>query len=240
MRTILATEEFQESLEHCIGLFALSEYHAQFLRESTGKPVSVLYHPTEIPKKLFSFDKFISNENKKIINIGYWLRKLNSIYQLPINTNYEKWRLIPYSTSRPKEAIDKLIQKEQQVSSISKDSYFGNTKDVSRVSDYEYDVLLSENVVFLDLYDSSANNAVIECIARGTPLLVNPLPAVVEYLGTDYPLYFDSLEEAANKVQNFEVVQHAHEYLMKCEGREKLTQKHFRESFMQSEVYNLV
>ncbi|MFN8643026.1 MAG: hypothetical protein U0802_15745 [Candidatus Binatia bacterium] len=59
-----------------------------------------------------------------------------------------------------------------------------------------YDRLLSENV-FLDLLDASANNSVIECLARDTPLLVNRHPAVVEYLGPDYPLYFDDLAHAA-------------------------------------------
>lgn len=70
---------------------------------------------------------------------------------------------------------------------------------VDYLTDMEYDRLLSQNLVFLDLYDSSANNALVECIVRGTPVLVNPLDAVVEYLGVDYPLHFDNLAEAALK-----------------------------------------
>ena len=50
------------------------------------------------------------------------------------------------------------------------------------------------------LHGASANNMVIECIARATALLVNPLPAVVEYLGEGCPFYFRSLAEAAEKV----------------------------------------
>jgi len=54
----------------------------------------------------------------------------------------------------------------------------------------DYDELLSKNIVFLDLVDCSAANTIIECVVRNTPLVVNPLPAVKEYLGEDYPLYW--------------------------------------------------
>ena len=56
---------------------------------------------------------------------------------------------------------------------------------------------LSSSVVLCLLYATAANNVVIECIARATPILVNPLAAVVEYLGPDYPLYACDEDEAA-------------------------------------------
>jgi hypothetical protein len=59
----------------------------------------------------------------------------------------------------------------------------------------EYDDLLSNNIVFIDLFDASANNTIIECIIRNTPVIVNKLVSVVEYLGEDYPLYFNDLQE---------------------------------------------
>jgi len=56
----------------------------------------------------------------------------------------------------------------------------------------DYDQLLSQNIVFLDLVDCSAANTIIECVVRNTPLVVNPLPAVKEYLGECYPLYWSN------------------------------------------------
>ena len=49
----------------------------------------------------------------------------------------------------------------------------------TRVSAYRYDCLLSENVVTIELFDASANNVIVECIARNTPIVVNRHPAVV-------------------------------------------------------------
>ena len=90
---------------------------------------------------------------------------------------------------------------------------------LQRVSNEEFDDMLTSCVAFLDLYDSSANNAVIECIARNTPLLVNRHPAVVEYCGEDYPLYFDSLDHAYELVCDFDKIFAAHEYFKNMDKR---------------------
>ena len=90
------------------------------------------------------------------------------------------------------------------------------------------------------MYDSSANNAIIECIARATPILVNPIPAVREYLGEDYPFYFNDLSEAADKALNLELVKETHRYLLGCETRKRFPQETFKKDFEESEVYKLL
>lgn len=236
---------WQDSLEHCVGLFALSKYHAEWIKQQTGKPVSILYHPTEIPDVQFDFNKFVENSNKKIVQIGWWLRKLNAIYQLPIAKDnalkYEKIRLIPLFSKYADQHIRYLMNLEKKIYHLNMiDEFLENTVDLVALSNQEYDLLLSENIVFVELYDSSANNAVIECIARGTPLLVNPLPSVVEYLGTDYPMYFSTLEEAAEKAMNLSLIWDTHQYLKNSEVRNKLSAEYFLKSFQESEVYQMI
>ena len=77
----------------------------------------------------------------------------------------------------------------------------------------QYDKIMTESVVFLDLYDAVANNAVVECISRQTPILVNPLDSVVEYLGQDYPFYYYSLDEAAEKLEDDDLIEETSLYL---------------------------
>ena len=245
LQRIFSKDIWQKSLNHCLGLFSLSEYHAQWLRETTGKPVSALIHPTEIPEKQFDFDKFIENPHKKIIQIGWWLRKLNAITQLPIPKNnplnLEKIKLIPKFFDKANDHVRILTGVERNIYRIKiEDIFLENTKEVDHVSNQEYDELLSQNLAFVSLYDSSANNAVIECIARATPILVNPLPAVVEYLGKDYPLYFDNLSEAAEKALNLSLIRDAHNYLKTCDTRTKLSPEYFLKSFEESEVYQKI
>jgi hypothetical protein len=103
------------------------------------------------------------------------------------------------------------------------DKMYESVQTLGYVSDHDYDRLLSENVVFLSLYDASASNAVVECMARNTPILINPLPAIVEYLGQEYPFYFTSLEEAAEKLTDLDLIRRAHTYLVVHPAKKRLT-----------------
>ena len=44
-------------------------------------------------------------------------------------------------------------------------------------------------------------------------MLVNPIDSVVEYLGKDYPFYYYSLDEAAEKLEDDDLIQKTSEYL---------------------------
>ncbi len=244
-QVLFTKKNWQQSLESCVGLFTLSEHYAQWLREQTKKPVSALIYPTEIPELQFDFDLFMTNPNKKIIQLGWWLRKLASIHQLPIARDnplgYEKIKLNPAFAPDAETQLKKLVAKQIEVERIKLDPVFvENTQDLTHVPNQKYDELLSENIGFIDLYDASANTAVIECIARATPLLINPLPAVVEYLGKDYPLYFNTLTEAAEKAMDLGLLDRTHQYLKSCLTRQKLSAEYFAQSIQASEVYHQI
>jgi hypothetical protein len=76
-----------------------------------------------------------------------------------------------------------------------------DVKLIENVDNNKYDEILSKYVVFIKLFDASAVNTLIECIVRNTPIIINKLPAVVEYLGENYPLYYNNIEEVPNLLQ---------------------------------------
>jgi hypothetical protein len=84
---------------------------------------------------------------------------------------------------------------------------------LSHLSNDDYDKLLSENIVFLNLVDCSAVNTVIECIVRSTPLIVNRHPALEEYLGKYYPGFYSNLAEANILCSDLKRICIIHEYL---------------------------
>lgn len=94
------------------------------------------------------------------------------------------------------------------------------------LDDQMYDELLSQNIVFLDLIDASAVNTVIECIVRCTPILINPLPAIVEILGKDYPFYYNDISEANYLASHFPSIKKTFEYLLNL-NKEKFTIEYF-------------
>jgi hypothetical protein len=213
-QSIFKTQLWQESLPYCRGLFCLSEYHKRWLEQQLNIPIFSFFHPTEIPHYKFNFDNFLANTDKKIVQIGWWLRKLNSIYCLPTQ------QLSKAILMKNEPHYRSLLQKERELFNLQVDE--SSVELMPYLSNQEYDRLLSENIVYLDLYDTSANNVIIECMARQTPILVNPLPAVREYLGEDYPLYFSSQEEAREKVEDWELIREASEYLKQDEVQQRL------------------
>lgn len=237
---MIQSKEFQESLPTCKGIYVLSKYHQDFLKCFVKNvPIEVLYLPTEIPKLKFNFDEFINNNNKKIINIGWWCRKLSSIYQLEVDRSiYQKIRLFLPTTHLRPGAPELILEIEKgfRGTELSEDMK-RSVIDVRYMPNDEYDDLLSKNIVFLDLYDANANNAIIECIARGTPILVNPLPAVVEYLGEKYPFYFTTLEEASKKIKNIALIKITHEYLLDSNLIEKITGEYFIKIIREGQIW---
>lgn len=237
--SIILSKPFSESLPMCKGIYVLSEYHAKFIRNFLGNvPVEVLYHPTEFPDRKFDFDAFNKNPNRKVINIGWWSRRITSIFKLQVNPDlYQKLRLMLSPTNQSNVTIDRIFDLERTCFSPISESDLQSVISVSRLHDDDYDDLLSKNIVFVDLYDASANNVVIECMARTTPILINPLPAVVEYLGSDYPFYFNNLEEASAKLHNLELIKQTHEYLCSWSGREKITSEYFMNVLRKGRIF---
>lgn len=101
---------------------------------------------------------------------------------------------------------------------------------IAHVDNAGYDALLRENIVFLNLVDCSAVNTIVECTVRNTPVLVNRLPAVVEYLGEYYPLYYDNLDHAARLLTSPATILQAHVYL-KYLDKTYLSVEHFSTCF---------
>jgi len=225
---------FLASLKTCVGIFTLSEYHAKYLRQCIPNvPIESVYHPTPIPNTQFEFEKFISNKNKKLMSIGWWTTRLNALYTIN-TTDYQKVRLLADDTS--KDTLVQLENVEAVVNSYSIDQkQKKSVQDLPYTTVQEYDTLLSENVVYMDHYDSSSNSVLVDCIARGTPIFVNRLPAIVEYLGEGYPLYIDSQYDLENKLKDFDLIRRGHLYLRS--NRYKIEIGHFLDQIVSSKIY---
>ena len=226
-RNFFQTPLWKESIEYCKGLFCLTENMRHWLQKEVDCRVESLIHPTETPELKFSMDAFLANPDPKVVQVGHWLRKLHSIHYL----RTEKYRKVVLC----KEYAAEMFELEKKALQLEPD--YSSVELVSYVSNNAYDQLLSENIVYIELYDTCANNAVIECIVRNTPILVNPLPGVVEYLGKDYPLYFISRAEAASKLNDRNLIQAAHGYLSELEIKQKLLQSSFVDAVSSSKIY---
>lgn len=209
---------FLESLKTCKCLITLSEYLARWVRKRTSVPVISVRHPTGTDGKKWSPQKFLSSRittperlgYPKVVQIGYWLRKIDSFFKLKTPSKYCKVWL----PSDPSYAMELLSAHERTKEERWGEKHeWSSTHKVDYVPDDQYDAWMSRSVVFLNLYDSCANNAVVESIIRNTPVLVNKIEPVVEYLGSDYPLYFNDIEHAERLLADDNKIIDAHLYL---------------------------
>jgi hypothetical protein len=214
---IFNNNNFIKSLKNCLGIITLSSYLSNYFTEYFKKininiNVYTLKHPTittNIPG--FNYVHFKYNNNKKIIQLGQQLRKLSSIYLLPEIPKYSKMWLT--GTTQFNKMI-KYLKYEIELFDIDKSVINMHKIPMTYIQNFdEYDKLLTRNLVFMELYDAAANNAIVECIVRNTPIIVNKIPAVVEYLGEDYPLYFNNLEEIPELLTDQNIF-NAHQYLL--------------------------
>ena len=231
LERLVINEYFVKSLPYCQGLFSISCVVQDYLEKMLegNIPVAKVFYPiTPFPDgKFFNWASF--DLSKRIVNVGMFLRNYQAIYDLKVPDDYQKILLKPphvdfqdlYDLNRHKVALavnDTVVVKE-------------------RLTDEEYDDLLSSSIVFLNLYDSTINTTVIECIGRNTPVVVNRLPGLEEYLGVNYPLFYDTIEEAADILHNKAKLIAATTYLQSLPIKGKLTGENFLNSLTNTAIY---
>ena len=177
-KNIVSSYNFLKSINKCICIITLSQWLQSYIEMNLEKYniyilVKTIYHPTDFNCIKFNYNNYINNKSKKIIQIGYWMRKYDTIYK--IKTDLIKYWL-PGGNSW-KEIFSQMYP-ETYMKHLEDNSVIIKTK----LSNDDYDKLLSENLVLLNVFNSSANNTILECIARNTPIFVNKHSAIVEYL----------------------------------------------------------
>ena len=107
------------------------------------------------------------------------------------------------------------------------------------LSNEQYDRLLTKNIIFINLVDASAVNTLIECIVRNTPILINRLSATEEYLGCEYPLFYDDLDHATELLADNCNILNAYRYLKKMD-KSKFNISKFMQEFVSCEAYRSI
>ena len=82
-----------------------------------------------------------------------------------------------------------------------------NSVKITRLENHnDFDNILQNNIVIIPLFGASANNSILEIIEMNIPAFVSRLPATEEYLGKDYPLFFNNNTEIENIINNEELL----------------------------------
>jgi hypothetical protein len=193
----------RDAIRQLRGAVALSSEGVRELRNCLKIPVLEILHPTE--HEVIHWQPQSLASPRRIVQAGYFLRNTRVIYQI----DAPGWKRVRLCHGRKRQHRRDLALRanlpraEFYLPAVESRTYVGNT---------EYDELLSTSVVITEMFGAAANNVVVECIARGTPLLVNRLPAIEEYLGREYPLFFEDVRDVG-KLLNDKLLLETHHYL---------------------------
>lgn len=217
---VLSRPEWRESRARCVLLVTLSEYLARHVRllDPSLRVVS-LPHPTARARLRWALTSG-RRGSWPILHVGWWLRRMDSFARL---CTHRTRIMLDLRHSWVEDIL------KGQLNACGLQALPPTIQRLTFLSSSQYDALLARSVVFLDLIDASANNAIIECMTRGTPVIVNRLPAIEEYLGDDYPLYFRSLDEAAALADDPDALVRASRVLLSRAREVDLSGRTFRE-----------
>jgi len=194
----------KDSLPHCRGLIVLSEACRSELQPLLRRlglevPVYAIKHPIgHMPRKFNINDFKAARDRRRVIQLGLQYRKVSTIYQL--------------KTSLPKMWLPGNLRAARGFATDEWAMEFSTplpAADVAVVrtsTNEEYDDLLLRNIVIVPLWTASANNSILECIAMNIPAFITRLPATEEYLGKDYPLFYEDLSEIETIMNNEELL----------------------------------
>jgi hypothetical protein len=224
---------FKESIQYSKRLITLSDYLKTYIENNFDNNIEIIrmYHPIKNINKYFSLDLYLNNENKYIIQIGQQLRIFKTFLNLRFTIHNKLW------LSNNKDFIIYNLNKEMNIELKSHedlDNYLDLYSIIHKnVNNNEYDELITKNIIFIHLYDSSANNTLLESIIYKVPIIINRHPAVIEYLGNDYPLYYDNINEINDNFINNERSINAYHYLNNY-NNEKILYKYFCEELLEN------
>jgi len=218
---LTAMPAWRWSMKRCLGLWVLTDYQRDALRDrGVDVPIAVVRYPIEQPVLPFSLRAFEAARPRRVLFVGEFLRDYQAFYDLDA-PGYEKIML----------ASDEFDP--AGLGLVENDS----VTVVPRCLAEDYDRLLAGSIVFLRLFDAVANTTVVECLARATPIVVNRIGAVTEYLGEDYPLYYDDLREASAHLAEPARIRAAHVHLRDAPMRNEITEACFLERIQNTAVY---
>lgn len=179
---------------------------------SCNTNIYILKHPCEIEDgiEVFNMTKYVKNPNKLLIQIGHLFRKQSSIFTVKTEKHNKLW-----ICEKMREREEDL-KKEMEVFNISLIEYEREKENVQYQDFQNYHEFLSKNIVFLDLFDFTGDTVLLDCIIRNTPVIINKIDSVVEYLGSEYPLYFENLQEVPLLLDELKIKE-AHNYLKRMD-----------------------
>jgi hypothetical protein len=216
---LISHPNFINSLDQCQLLVTLTDHTANYLRSKVDLPIKSTFLPKVHFGDHFDIDKYFHKPTLR--HNGFELRNVSRFFEL--QTAIERNIYIGHQHNYD------LIINELKLNQISPQNTSVNIifKFLNNVN---YAQELSSTIGFSHYYDCAASQGLLEHIMSHTPLIINKIPPIIEYLGVDYPMYYENVSHNIDKyLLDKSFIQQTSDYLKQQSQRKEFTIEHFCE-----------
>ena len=185
-------------------MVVLSKYQLRWINKYVKYKlprVIASYHPVNNLTKTFDVYEFCLKGSYDIVLLGQQLRIITDLLLVESPLIHDKIWLSGISDSDER---DRAVALEITGLNLNQDVFEEFKKKIKTpyLLKYEdYDNLIQSGILIMPLFDAAANNSVLECIISNTPIFVTRCEGTEEYLGKDYPMFFDDIAHLNKMLQ---------------------------------------
>ena len=217
---LLKHQSFVAAQDKCKALIVLTDHTRNYLRKQINIPIFKIDHPKFYTGKTFDVDRYISAP--RLRHSGFELRDVAKFFTA--KTSIAKDIYIGHMHNYD------LIKRELSYHSISP-KQCGVNAVYEFLNNKQYADQLISTIGFSCYYDCAASNAILEHIMSHSPLVVNRIPPIVEYLGEDYPMYYENISHNLDQhLLDKKFIQETSDYLKQRSQKKEFTIEYFCES----------
>ncbi len=213
LRRLFGDKQWEQAKVYCRGLATFSELAAQTWKDTANVPVRAFPIPVVARTPKWSPDAFRSELHKHLWQFGAGPQRQHILNILRVG-DWVRTRICPdnnpnseYYTRERQLLLERHILFASQLDNIQ----HLRSRDIPAE-------ILSSGIGIAHYYCSCIPETVLRCLESSAPVLTNPVASVVELLGHEYPLYYNSYPEAEALLENTDRIIAAHEYLLKNSG----------------------
>jgi len=207
-----------EYKDRCNGLIVLTNKAKETLSKFTDIPIYRLWHPKFVGKNSFNIKLYFNNPI--IRHPGKAYRDFCPYFKFPTKLKKEI-----HIQPQNKWLIDQTLELS---GACTDDSIVINT---TFLKDKQYIKNLITSIGFGYWFDCEASNSILEHLMTGTPIIANKLPSIIEYLGKDYPMYYENIiSDPDSYILNKKFIQDTSKYLRSRSKKKRFTVKYFCDS----------
>lgn len=191
LKDLFNNKNFNDSLENCVGLVSFSSNICVRLSNNLDVNIYSLRFPISIPKSILlknsenNTDVNLLINNKNLLFLGEHYRRHHLMFKI---NNYNKIWV-------PKVDNKILSDRKKIIECICSKKKIKVNWDLIKIESYnnyeEYFDKLRNNIVLITSYNLNSDNSILDVIALKIPALIERNRSTMEYIGEDYPGFFD-------------------------------------------------